>query len=81
MRPRSRIFVSRSERTETFVAHLDELNQAPIPRLQPVIDSVRYLYDHLIQVEDDQDAFPDAPQSGRAYYTQHLALGREGHQA
>ena len=68
------------EYRDKFVAHLDELNQAQIPRLQPVIDSVRYLYDYLVQVEDDLDAFPDAPPSGRAYYTQHFALGQEGHQ-
>ncbi|RYF30706.1 MAG: hypothetical protein EOO23_04515 [Comamonadaceae bacterium] len=66
---------------DKFVAHLDELNQAEIPRLQPAIDSVRYLYDYLVQVEDDLDAFPQAPQSARAYYAQNLALGREGHQA
>jgi hypothetical protein len=69
------------EYRDKFVAHLDELNQAQIPRLQPIIDSVRYLYDYLVHVEDDVGAFRDAPQSARAYYTHHLTHGREGHQA
>lgn len=68
------------EYRDKFVAHLDELNQAKIPRLQPVIDSVQYLYEYLVQVEDDLNAFPDAPQSARAYYNFHLSLGREAHQ-
>jgi hypothetical protein len=69
------------EYRDKFVAHLDEINQAEIPRLQPVIDSVRYLYDYLVQVEDDLNAFQGAPQSARRYYHQHLTFGREAHRA
>ena len=69
------------EYRDKFVAHLDELNQMAIPRLQPIINSVRYLYDYVVQVEDDLHAFADAPQSARGYYNQHLILGREAHRA
>lgn len=64
---------------DKFVAHLDELNQIQIPRLQPVIDSVHYLYQYLHDVEDDVEAFIDAPSNANTHYRQHLLAGREAH--
>lgn len=66
---------------DKFVAHLDELNEMKIPRLQPALDSVRYLYGYLIEHEDDVNAFHDAPQSANSRYQEHLREGREAHQA
>ena len=65
---------------DKFVAHLDELNNIQIPRIQPAIDSARYLYTYLLEVEDDVDAFHDAPQSARLHYQQCLREGRSAHQ-
>jgi hypothetical protein len=66
---------------DKFVAHLDELNDIEIPRIQPVIGSVRYLYQHLVDVEDDVDAFVDAPTNANTHYRQHLLEARAAHQA
>jgi len=66
---------------DKFVAHLDELNEMKIPRLQPALDSVRYLYDYLVEHEDDVGAFHDAPQSAYSRYREHLLEGRQAHQA
>ena len=66
---------------DKFVAHLDQLNQMQIPQLQPALDSVRYLYQYLLEHEDDVDAFHDAPPSANARYQQHLREGREAHAA
>jgi hypothetical protein len=66
---------------DKFVAHLDELNKADIPNLQPGIDSVRYLYDYLVTEEDDVNAFHDAPRSANARYQAHLREGRDVHSA
>ena len=64
---------------DKFVAHLDELNEMQIPRLQPALDSVRYLYGYLLQHEDNVNAFYDAPQSAYLRYQEHLREGREAH--
>lgn len=69
------------EYRDKFVAHQDEINQAEIPRLQPIIDSTRYLYNYLVQVEDDLNALQDAPKNARTYYQEHLTLGRKAHRA
>lgn len=66
---------------DKFVAHLDELNQMRIPQLQPALDSVRYLYQYLLEHEDEVNAFHDAPRSANARYQQHLREGREAHAA
>jgi len=66
---------------DKFVAHLDELNTIQIPRVQPVIDSVRHLYQYLVDVEDDVDAFVDAPKNANTHYRQYLLAGREAHGA
>jgi len=66
---------------DKFVAHLDELNEANIPDLQPALESVRYLYEYLLNVEDDADIFHDAPRTANARYQEHLREGRTAHQA
>jgi len=67
------------EYRDKFVAHLDELNQMQIPQLQPALDSVRYLYQYMLEHEDDADAFHDAPRNADTRYQQHLREGREAH--
>lgn len=67
------------EYRDKFVAHLDELNQTRIPDIQPALDSVRYLYQHLLENEDDISAFHDAPRSANARYQEHLNEGRIAH--
>lgn len=69
------------EYRDKFVAHLDELNQMQIPNLQPALDSVRYLYQYLLEHEDDVDAFHDAPRNANARYQEYLHEGRNAHRA
>jgi len=69
------------EYRDKFVAHLDELNQMQSPRLQPALDSVRYLYQYLLEHEDSANALHDAPRSANARYQQHLREGRGAHAA
>ncbi|MCE4556288.1 hypothetical protein [Pelomonas cellulosilytica] len=64
---------------DKFVAHLDELNQMQIPDLQPALESIRYLYQHLVDVEDDVDAFVDLPPNANRYYQTHLTEGKAAH--
>lgn len=64
---------------DKFVAHLDEHNQMAIPRLQIAIESVEYLYRYLLDVEDDVDAFHDAPRSPAVRYQERLQEGRSAH--
>lgn len=64
---------------DKFVAHLDELNDIKIPNLQPAIESVRFLYEHMLAVEDDVNAFHDAPQDANAQYQVHMRDGRAVH--
>lgn len=53
---------------DKFVVHLDDLNNIPIPRVLPALDSVQYLYEYLLTVENDVDAFQDAPCSAKTEY-------------
>lgn len=64
---------------DKFLAHLDAQNSTEIPRIQPAIDSVRFLYDYLVTHEDDQDAFHDAPAHANAEYQRYFREGREAH--
>ena len=64
---------------DKFVAHLDERNEMDIPRLEPALVSIYYLYAYLLENEDDCDAFNDAPSDAKAQYQEHLAEGREAH--
>lgn len=64
---------------DKFVAHLDEQNTAVVPRLRKAVESVQYLYDYLVSVEDDVEAFHDAPRNANARYRIHLREGRIAH--
>ena len=66
---------------DKFVAHLDEVNDTKIPSIQPAIDSVRFLYAYMLAVEDDVNAFYDAPQNANTHYQLHLQEGRAAHKS
>lgn len=65
---------------DMFVAHLDDLNNIQTPHLRIAISRVEFLYDYLVNVEDDVAALVDAPQDPKARYQQHLREGRAAHQ-
>jgi hypothetical protein len=65
---------------DKFVAHLDELNEINFPDIQSAIDSVRFLYRHMLVNEDDLNAFHDAPQDGDVHFKSHLIEGRAAYQ-
>lgn len=69
------------EYRDKFVAHLDELNKMQIPNLQPALNSVRYLYQFLLEYEDKVGAFHDLTRNANARYQEHLHEGREAHRA
>jgi len=62
---------------DKFVAHLDEEEQMQIPNLSPAIKSAQFLYQHLLNAENDCDAFQDASQSGVAYFREFLKMARD----
>ena len=64
---------------DRFVAHLDADNRFDVPPLQPIIDSTRFLYNYLIENEDDVNAFHDAPRRAEPRFTEHLLEGRQAH--
>ena len=51
-----------------FVAHLDDEERMQIPVLTIPVDSTMYLYRYLLDVENDVDAFPDAPRDPQILY-------------
>jgi hypothetical protein len=61
---------------DKFLAHLDEDERMNIPNLAPAIKSVQFLYQHLLDVEDDCDAFPDAPPNAVEYFRGFMAEAR-----
>ena len=61
---------------DKFVAHLDEEERMNIPNLAPVIKSAQFLYQRLREVEDDCNAFPDAPPYAIAYFRENMAEAR-----
>lgn len=67
------------EYRDKFVAHLDELNQMQIPDLQPALNSVRYLYQYMLEHEDNVGAFHDVPRNVNVRYQEHLHEGRQAH--
>lgn len=62
---------------DKFVAHLDEEDHMNIPNLTPAIRSTQYLYEWLLDREDDIDVFLDAPKSAQTFYLERLEHGRE----
>lgn len=72
-------FEAHSKRIKTyrdkFVAHLDSERIMELPMLNPLIDSVVYLYGNLWN--DFNHYLPDGPIDLRAYYKKRLEKGRE----
>jgi hypothetical protein len=62
---------------DKFVAHLDDEPTMNIPNMIPAIESAQYLYQWLLEQENDCDAFPDAPPDSIAYYRERLLLGED----
>lgn len=61
---------------DKFIAHLDAEPVMQIPRLRMARRSVAFLYDHLLNQEDDGGFFPERPFAARRYYLLHINLGR-----
>lgn len=66
---------------DRFVAHLDDLEEMNIPVLTIAKDSTMFLYRHLREVEDDLNAFHDAPADIAEFYERFVveAHGVYGH--
>lgn len=62
---------------DKFVAHLDELAVANIPRLRVARKCVSYLYDYLRAHEQEEDCFHDAPPSAAVFYRDIAVQGRQ----
>jgi len=62
---------------DKFLAHLDDENRMDIPSLETAISSAGFLYEYLLNSENDCNAFEvDVPPSAAAYYQRFLAEGR-----
>lgn len=61
---------------DKFVAHLDSDNAAHIPRLEIAHISASYLYDYLLDHEEINNCFNDAPTSSKKFYTSFLNEGK-----
>lgn len=46
---------------DKFLAHLDELDEANIPNMVVAQKAALHLYGWLLEIEDDCEAYPDAP--------------------
>ncbi|MDP1968935.1 MAG: hypothetical protein Q8K31_07100 [Burkholderiaceae bacterium] len=62
---------------DKFVAHLDDLEQMQIPKLDLAKGSLTFLYDHMIQNEDPGGWFHDMPECAKNYLEQCDAEGKE----
>lgn len=61
---------------DKFVAHLDSENIAQIPKLEVTHNSASYLYDYLLEHEEINSCFSDAPTSSRKFYAWFLSEGK-----
>jgi hypothetical protein len=61
---------------DQFVAHLDAIDQADVPDLQLAIETARFLFNYLSDVEDDGSAFYDAPSKADKRFQQALDHAR-----
>jgi hypothetical protein len=66
---------------DKFVAHLDSEEVMHPPKLDVIKNSVTYLYDYLLQNEDEEDFFPDAPTNATAFYKGFLVEGKEAYKS
>jgi hypothetical protein len=66
---------------DRFLAHLDEDERMQIPNLVAATRSAQFLYQYLLDREDDCDAFPDAPRIAVAYFQGFVAEAHEVYRA
>lgn len=64
---------------DKFVAHLDSEEVMYPPKLDVMKKSVTYLYGYLLENEDEEDFFHDAPTNAAAFYRRFLLEGREAY--
>lgn len=63
---------------DKFVAHLDDLHTMHIPAFGIARGSVTFLYNHLLDNEDDGNVFHDVSETnGTSYYNKWLQVGRD----
>lgn len=62
---------------DKFVAHLDYEESMFIPETKVMEKTSVFLYDHLLEVEDEDLSLFEAPQSGQQWYQQMVATGQQ----
>lgn len=60
-----------------FIAHLDNERTMFPPRMRIARQSIAFLYDHLVHVEDTVNALHNAPQSAAQFYAFWFRQGRQ----
>lgn len=60
-----------------FVAHLDEKRTMHIPKLGTALRSVSFLYCHLLNDEDHEECFFDAPHNALSLYKRFVKEGKQ----
>lgn len=65
------------EYRDKFVAHLDKKEVMNIPDLKVSIDSTTYLYDYLLEHEEEDDCLSDGPKSGSSFFDRFFNQGSE----
>jgi hypothetical protein len=61
---------------DKYVAHLDEETGGNYPHLGPGKNAAAYLFDYVVKKENDDDFFPDKPQSAAEFYAARQAEGQ-----
>lgn len=61
---------------DKFVAHLDADEVMNIPKLKVARKSVSFLYNYLIENEEEANCFHDAPPNATCFYKQFYSQGR-----
>jgi hypothetical protein len=67
------------EYRDWFIAHLDDERTMHLPRLRIARQSIAFLYDHLVQLEDTTNALPDARRSAAQFYAFWFRQGRQAY--
>lgn len=62
-----------------FIAHLDDERTMYPPRMRIARQSIAFLYDHLVQIEDTTGALRDVRQSAAQFYAFWRRQGRQAH--
>jgi hypothetical protein len=64
---------------DKYVAHLDEETGGNYPTLAPGKAAAQYLFDYVVQNENDDDFFPDLAQSATDFYAAREAEGNKAY--